>query len=309
MQKINKIESFIAPPNLEAGATIGIVATARKVSFEELKPALFIINKLGYKVKFAQHLFEENNQFSGTDLQRSSDLMDLFEDKEVSAILCARGGYGTVRLLPYLNLEIIKRNPKWLIGYSDVTVLHSFIHHSIHWQTIHGSMPINFSSYQETDQTISSLFQILEGKPTSYIIEASSENRFGNAEGILVGGNLSILYSLRGTFADIDTNGKILFIEDLDEYLYHIDRMMMNLKLGGKLENLKALIVGGMSDMNDNLIPFGKTAKEIIVEAIEPYSYPVIFDFPAGHIHNNLALPFGRTIRVLSNSEKAEIIL
>jgi len=168
-------------------------------------------------------------------------------------------------------------------------------------------MPINFASYKETDQSIESLFTVLENKKVKYKIPSTIQNIKGEAKGVLVGGNLSILYSLRGTFADIETKGKVLFIEDLDEYLYHIDRMIMNLKIGDKLKNLKALIVGGMSDMNDNIIPFGKTAKEIIYDAVKEYNYPVIFDFPAGHIHDNYALPLGSIVKIKVDEQQSQL--
>jgi muramoyltetrapeptide carboxypeptidase len=217
--------------------------------------------------------------------------------------LCARGGYGTVQLLPLLDKSIISNNPKWLIGYSDVTVLHSYIHNHTSMQSLHASMPINFKDYTTSDRAITSMFDILEGRKVEYNISASSYNKNGEAEGVVVGGNLSIIYSLRGTNIDLDTAGKILFIEDLDEYLYHIDRIMMNLKIGGKLDNLKALIIGGMNDMNDNDIPFGRTAKQIIFDAVKEYNYPVLFNFPSGHIFNNYGIPIGRNIKLKVTSD------
>jgi muramoyltetrapeptide carboxypeptidase len=301
--------SNLIPSKLKLGDTIAIVSTARKISEEELKPAISMIERLGFKVKLGMHLFNIDRQFAGTDKERAQDLQDSFEDSSVSAILCARGGYGTIRLLPFLDFDKIKSNPKWLIGYSDVTVLHALLNQKLSMASLHASMPINFPSYKITDQTISSLFNAIQGKPLEYQIDAHSMNRLGTAEGILLGGNLSMLYSIRGTEIDLDTDGKILFIEDLDEYLYHIDRMMMNLKIGGKLAKLKALIVGGMSDMNDNTVPFGKTAKEIVWEAVKDYDYPVVFDFAAGHIHENYALPMGQTIRIESSKEKVSFTL
>jgi len=302
-----QIQACKTPENLSMGDTIGIISTARKISKEEISFAKKIINDAGYKFILGKNLFGHYHQFSGTAEERAEDLNDMFADKKVKAILCARGGYGTVQLLPLLNQQQIKENPKWLIGYSDVTVLHSYLHQQFQMQTLHATMPINFASYTSTDLPITSMFDILKGKSLSYKISATKFNKEGKAEGVLVGGNLSILFSLRGTLADIDTDGKILFIEDLDEYLYHIDRMMMNLKIGGKLKNLKALIVGGMSDMNDNVIPFGKTAKEIIYDAVKTYNYPLIFDFPAGHIHNNWALPFGKKVKIKVDKTEAQI--
>ncbi len=286
---------MITPPFLTKGSTIGLLATARKISQEEIQPAVDLIEHLGYQVKFSEHLFLENHQFSGTDKQRASDLMSFFQDESVDAILCARGGYGTVRLLPFLDAELIQNKPKWLIGYSDVTVLHSLLH-QYGIASLHAIMPINFKDYTVQSKSIKTLFSLLEGEKFNYTINSVENNRLGSAEGVLVGGNLSMLYSLRGTPLDINTEGKILFIEDLDEYLYHIDRMMMNLKIGGFLKGIKALIVGGMSDMNDNTIPFGKTAQEIISEAVQDYDFPLVFDFPAGHISENWALPLGQKI-------------
>ena len=290
--------SYQRPIALSKGDTIAIVSTARKISLEELQPAIKLIESLGYQYKLGQNIFNVENQFAGTRTERAADLQNAFDDTKVKAILCARGGYGTVQLLPFLDLEKINKNPKWLIGYSDVTVLHSFLHNNSNMQTLHASMPINFKDYNTESQSIRSLFSVLEGRSVSYKIPIAKYNRKGDAEGVIVGGNLSIIYSLRGTLADLDTDNKILFIEDLDEYLYHIDRIMMNLKIGGKLKKLKALVVGGMSDMNDNDTPFGRSAKQIIYDAVEEYNYPLIFDFPAGHISENYAIPMGRKIQI-----------
>ena len=290
--------SHQAPNLLSKGDTIGIISTARKISLEELKPAIKLIESLGYKYKLGKNLFKIDNQFAGTKEERAEDLHGAFLDSDIKAILCARGGYGTVQLLSLLDLELIRKNPKWLIGYSDVTVMHSYLHCNTNLQSLHASMPINFKDYNTESESINSLFSVLEGQTVSYKIPISDLNKEGNAEGVIIGGNLSIIYSLRGTLADLDTDGKILFIEDLDEYLYHIDRIMMNLKIGGKLDNLKALVIGGMSDMNDNDTPFGKSAKQIIYDLVKEYDYPIIFDFPAGHISENYAIPMGRQVSI-----------
>ncbi len=292
---------MISPKPLKKGDTIGILATARKISEQELRPAVDLIRSLGYNVAFSEHLLGENHQFSGTDQERAVDLMHFFQAPNINAILCARGGYGTVRLLPYINIDIIRKHPKWLIGYSDITVLHALLHRE-EIKSLHATMPVNFKDYTLEDQSIRSLFSVLEGQGIDYQIPSNSDNRTGKAEGTLVGGNLSILYSLRGTPLDLDTSDKILFIEDLDEYLYHVDRMMMNLKIGGYLDRIKGLIVGGMNDMNDNTIPFGKTAQEIILDAVKDFDFPVVFDFPAGHIHHNYALPFGQKVSLEVNT-------
>ena len=285
------------PPYLKQGDTIGIVATARKISLEEIRPAVRLLESWGLNVRLGGNLFYEDNQYAGTDSERVADLQSMLDDNTVRAILCARGGYGSVRIIDRIDFTKFSNNPKWIIGYSDVTVLHSHIHSLFGIETLHGTMPLDFTG-NETEATLS-LKKALFGEDMCYTVPLHSLNKRGIASGTLVGGNLSILYSLRGTVSDIDTEGKILFIEDLDEYLYHIDRMMINLKRGGKLEKLKGLIVGGMTDMHDNTIPFGKSAHEIILDAVKEYSFPVCFDFPAGHLkEKNLAIILGREVEL-----------
>ena len=276
--------------DLNIGDKIGIISTARKISLEELKPSIKLLEEWGLKVVFGKNLFEEDNQFSGTVSQRSSDLQSMIDDDSIKAILCARGGYGTVQIIDKVDFSHLIKNPKWIIGYSDVTVLHSHLH-QLGITSLHATMPINFE--KNTPKALESLKSALFGLGDLTEINHHHFNRFGKVEGEIIGGNLSILYSLLGSGSDINTDGKILFIEDLDEYLYHVDRMMMNLKRNGKLNNLKALIIGGMSDMNDNTIPFGKTAEEIILEYIKEFDFPVCFNFPAGHLDDNRCVRFG----------------
>lgn len=285
---------MIIPPYLKQGDTIAIIATARKISKEEIEPAVGFLKSKGLKVILGKNLFEIENQFAGTDEQRAEDLQWALNHQDVKAIIIARGGYGTVRLLEHIDFTEFKNHPKWLVGYSDVTALHSAIH-QLGIATIHATMPLNFFKHAEATQ---SLIDNLFGNTTKIDIDVNIFNKPGAATGLLVGGNLSLLYALSGTTYDIDTTNKILFIEDLDEYLYHIDRMMMQLKLSGKLKNLKGLIVGGMTDMKDNLIPFGKTAEEIILDAVKDYVFPACFDFPAGHVDRNLALQFGAEVEL-----------
>ncbi len=285
------------PSYIKRGEKIGIVSTARRISEEKIYPAVKIFKEWGLEVVLGKHLFEEYNQFAGTDEQRTSDFQQMLDENSVKAIICARGGYGTVRIIDKLNFSNFIKKPKWIAGYSDVTVLHSHIHSNFGIETLHSTMPLNFSENKFSEESLESFRKALFGEKITYSLKTSSLSRKGKAEGILVGGNLSILYSLIGTRSDINTNGKILFIEDLDEYLYHIDRMMMNLKRAGKLKNLAGLIVGGMSEMNDNKIPFGKTANKIIAETVAEYNYPVCFDFPAGHKNDNRVLILGREIK------------
>ena len=281
---------MIIPEKLMIGDKIGIISTARKITMEELRPAINTLESWGLKVVLGNNLFQEDNQFSGTVVQRTADLQSMIDDDSVKAIFCARGGYGTVQIIDTINFTNLIKNSKWIIGYSDVTVLHSHLN-NLGIASLHATMPINFES--NTKESLSSLKSSLFGNLNSIECKAHPFNKFGKIEGNIVGGNLSILYSLLGSQSDIDTTDKILFIEDLDEYLYHIDRMMMNLKRNGMLRNLKGLIVGGMSDMNDNSIPFGKTAEQIILEYTKDYDFPICFGFPAGHLVDNRCVRLG----------------
>ncbi|PKA83076.1 muramoyltetrapeptide carboxypeptidase [Ulvibacter sp. MAR_2010_11] len=282
------------PPFLQKGDTVGIVSTARKISKEELQPFLQLLESWGLQAKLGISIEAEAHQFAGDDTLRAKDFQNMMDDASVKAIWCARGGYGTVRIIDRLNFSEFKKNPKWIVGYSDVTVLHSHVH-NFNIESVHANMAMEIDS--KTEATRTSVRDALFGKDFS--IEYASEgklNRNGTTSGMLVGGNLSLLYSLCGSSSAINTAGKILFIEDLDEYLYHIDRMMQNLKRNGYFENLKGLIVGGMSDMRDNTKPFGKSAEEIISETVSEYTFPLCFHLPAGHIQDNRALILGRMV-------------
>jgi muramoyltetrapeptide carboxypeptidase len=285
---------MVLPSYLNKGDTVAIIATARKVSKEEIQPAVAFFESYGLSVVLGKNLFESSNQYAGTDSQRTEDLQWALNDKTIKAIIIARGGYGSVRTIEQIDFTEFKKHLKWMVGYSDVTVLHNAIN-NIGVATLHATMPLNFTKNEEATK---SMVEALFGNLTKIETEENYSNISGIAKGQLVGGNLSLIYSLSGTPFDIDTTNKILFIEDLDEYLYHIDRMMMQLKLSGKLKGLKGLIVGGMTDMKDNAIPFGKFPEDIILDAVKEYNYPVCFDFPAGHIDRNLAMYFGRLVEL-----------
>lgn len=291
------------PESLRAGDEVRIVSTARKISREELQPAIDQLNEWGYEATTGKNLFSEHHQFSGTDHQRAADLQDALDDSSVRAIICARGGYGTVRLLDQLDFSSFAKHPKWIAGYSDVTALHNHIHRHFGICTLHSTMPINFS--KNTALALNSLQDALTGKKLNYTVPTHAHNRNGEAQGIITGGNLSMLYSLMGSPSQVNTDGKILFIEDLDEYLYHVDRMMVNLKRSGLLSNLKGLILGGLTDMNDNTVPFGKTAIEIVSEHVAEFDYPVCFGFPAGHLDDNRTLIFGQNAKLAVGSSGA----
>ncbi len=279
------------PPFLQSGDTVALVATARKVSPDEMAPAIIRLQSWGLKVYIPTQLYASNNQFAGTDAQRAEVLQEVLDRPDIKAIFCARGGYGTVRIIDQIDFQTFQSSPKWIIGYSDITVLHQHINQNFGIATLHATMPVNFGKNEEATATLRGA---LFGESLQYTMVSHPLNRCGNCGGEIVGGNLSLIYALCGSKSDIDTEGKILFLEDLDEYLYHIDRMLQNLKRSGKLEGLKGLIVGGMSDMKDNTIPFGKTAEEIIRETVNDYNYPLCFGFPAGHIDRNMALIFGK---------------
>lgn len=282
------------PPYLKKGDKIALVSPARKITPEELEPAIRLFTDWGLEVVQGEHLYASYKQYAGSDDQRRADMQRMLDDSSIRAIVSSRGGYGTVRIIDQLDFTRFSKNPKWIVGYSDVTVLHSHIHRHFNIETLHAIMPVNLKDKCESNRSLNSLKKALFGKELSYRIPSAPLNRKGTCKAPFVGGNLSILYSLTNTNSDISTNGKILFIEDLDEYLYHIDRMMMNLKRSGKLEGLAGLVVGAMTKMHDNAIPFEKTAQEIIAEAVEEYPYPVCFNFPAGHLDDNRALILGR---------------
>ena len=294
------------PENLKKGDTIAIVSTARKVSSKELVPAILFAKKMGLEVQLGITIDAEKNQYAGDDALRAQDFQDLLDSPHIKAIWCARGGYGTIRMVDALDFTRFIQHPKWLIGYSDVTVLHSHINR-LNIPTIHGQMSLEIE--KKSQATRDTLQQALFGEhpSISYSLDSSLLSRSGKASGILVGGNLSVLFSILDSPSELDWQGKILFIEDLDEMLYHIDRMMQNLKRSGRLKNLAGLIVGGMSQMRDNTIAFGKTAHQIIFEAIQEYQYPVCFNFPAGHIHDNRALVFGTKATLVVTSKQATL--
>jgi muramoyltetrapeptide carboxypeptidase len=295
----------VTPPYLRQGDRIAIVSPARSISFEEVFPTIRLLESWGLEVILGTHMFGKHHQFSGTDDQRLHDLQQFLDDPGISAILCARGGYGTVRIIDRIDFAGFAEQPKWIVGYSDITVLHAHIHRHFNIETLHAVMPVNITASTPTD-SLETLRNALFGSRIRYHFPAAGQSRSGEGEGQLVGGNLSILYSLMGSGSEIGTAGKILFLEDVDEYLYHVDRMMMSLKRSGKLDRLAGLIVGGMDRMNDNDIAFGQTAAEIIATAVKEYKYPVCFNFPAGHGEKNLALILGRKIRLLVN-QKVEI--
>ncbi len=303
ISNIHSQTKMITPPYLKKGDTIAIVATARKNIDDNLKFAKDLLTNWGLNVKVGSTIGLDLNQLAGTDEQRAADFQNQMDNENIKAIWCVRGGYGTVRMIDLLDFTKFKENPKWIIGFSDVTVLHNHLN-TMGYKSIHGIMPVSSKATKEAKET---LRIALFGDKLEYDILPHSMNRFGKASGELVGGNLSILYSLMGSKSAINCDDKILFMEDLDEYLYHIDRMMMNLQRNGCLESIKGIIVGSMTKMKDNDIPWGKDALQIIEDVTKKYNIPIIYNFPAGHIQDNRALIMGSKISIDVNSECSKV--
>ncbi|RTZ02417.1 LD-carboxypeptidase [Flavobacterium sp. RSP49] len=297
--------NMITPPSLQKGDTVAILATARKNTDDNLKPAIDLLHSWGLEVAIGSTIGLDDNQLAGTDEQRATDFQQQLDNPNIKAIWCVKGGYGTVRMIDLLDFTAFRKNPKWVIGFSDVTVLHNHLN-TMGFKSIHGIMPI--TAPRATPEAIKTMRIALFGEKLSYNITPFVMNRPGKATGELVGGNLSILYSLLGSPSAIDCSDKILFLEDLDEYLYHIDRMMMNLKRNGCLESVKGIVVGSMTKMKDNDIPWGKNAIEIIEDVTKKYSIPILYNFPAGHIQDNRALILGNTVTI-NVSEKSSTLV
>jgi muramoyltetrapeptide carboxypeptidase len=295
---------MIIPPFLKAGDTVALVCTARKFFPEDAKPAIDLLESWGLKVKLGATIGLDNFQLGGTDSERAADFQAQLDDENVKAIWCARGGYGTVRIIDSLDFTNFKQHPKWIMGFSDVTVLHSQLNVE-RVASLHSIMPFTVPTAPE--EVKETLRQALFGETISYVIPSKSYDVNGTASGELVGGNISILYSLLGSKSAIDTKNKILFIEDLDEYLYHIDRMMYNIKRNGYFENVKGIIVGSMTDMHDNEIPFGQNEVQIITEIAQDLSIPIAFQFPAGHQKDNRTLILGKQVHFEVNEKEIKL--
>jgi len=286
----------IIPPFLKKGDCIGLISTARKISEQELKPAIDIIQSYGFDVVLGKNLFEEDHQLAGSPHQRAESLSSMILMPNVKAIFCVRGGYGTIQMVDLVDYNLLIQNPKWIVGFSDVTVLHAKLQ-KLKICSIHGIMPILFSK-EEAKNSVENLFQTLKGEVKSIIAPFHKYNRQGVAVGKLVGGNLSLINNIIGTNLDVFEEKTILFFEDLDEYLYHIDRMMWHLLKSGKLENVSGVIVGHLTEMKDNTIPFGKDAEQIVFDHLKNFDVPFCFGFPAGHSYDNFSLFMGSEIKL-----------
>ncbi len=291
-------------PALQKGDLIYITAPAKSIDISFVDFAKSYFENQGYKVLISQHCTGEFNYFSGTDDERTADFQYGIDHPEVKAIVCARGGYGCVRIVDRIQWAGILREPKWIIGFSDVTVFHQRMQR-FGLPSIHGTMPLNFK--ENSQDSFATLDKAWTNEVYSISSTFTSSNKQGSSEGQLVGGNLSILYSLLGTDDQIIYENSILFIEDLAEQIYHLDRMLFAFAKAGIFDKIKGLIVGGMTDMKDTSVPFGKTVQEVILEHFQYRNIPIIFDFPAGHIDDNRALVFGRNVTLNSNEDGGKV--
>jgi muramoyltetrapeptide carboxypeptidase len=282
-------------PALQNGDLIYITAPAKAIEVECVQFAKNFLENKGFKVEISEHCLGEHHYFSGTDGERAADFQKGIDNPDVKAILCARGGYGCVRIVDSLEWAGMLRDPKYIIGFSDVTVFHQKMQ-NFGLESIHASMPLNFS--MNSEESLNTLLNALQNIPYSIDSPSNKWNKKGIAKGKLIGGNLSILYSLLGTDDEVDYLDSILFIEDLAEQLYHLDRMFYSFAKAGLLEKIKGLVIGGMTDMKDTAVPFGKSYEEIILAHFQFRKIPIIFDFPAGHIDDNRALIFGREVEL-----------
>ncbi len=298
---------MIQPDYLKAGDTVAIVAPSGilKNREREVSQATELLKSWGLHVVVGKHVFSKADHFAGTDAQRCEDLQNAMDDSKISAIWCARGGYGTVRILDKLDYTKFKENPKWIIGYSDITALHNQIHNQ-GFESLHALMCVSLTKdLSEIETSIDTFKSALFGNPPNYTLAGSDYNRTGEANGQLVGGNLTMLHTMLGSETSIDTSGKILFIEEIGEYKYHIDRMLQSLKRAGYFNNCKGVIVGDMSKLRKNTTLWGTSIEQLIIDALSDYDFPIAFNMPAGHEKDNCALILGRTIELKVQKDKS----
>ncbi len=297
---------MLKPDYLKAGDRVRIVSPAGFAAEEKVLPAVKLLRDEGFEVILGDHVFTRHFRFAGSDEQRLADLQQAFDDPECKAVICSRGGYGSIRIAGKISFSRFRKYPKWLIGFSDITVLHACLQKE-GYCSVHGAMPSSYMIDALPDQNFLELITLLKGDGSNNILPVHPLNRPGSASGKLTGGNLSMLYSLIGTPLESLTDGNILFIEDVSEYFYHLDRMMHSLKLSGKLKNLKALLVGDFTEMKENDPPFGQTTEEIILDVVSEYSYPVCFGFPAGHARINRPLMLGADYSLAVHENQASL--
>lgn len=287
--------NILCPPFLQKGDKVAITCPAKKLPIP-MRDAVNLLTDWGLEVVLGDTVTASYHQFAGDDNFRAADMQRFINDDSIKAIFAARGGYGTIRMVDLVNFSALKTNPKWLVGFSDITLLHAHIISNYNLPCIHGQMPLNIPD--ASAYSLETLRKALFGDNLAYQLRTHPNNRIGEATGVLIGGNLSLLLAISGSASDMDYTDKILFIEDVGEYLYAVDRMLRALKRAGKLKNLAGLIVGGFTDLKDNDIPFGQTLAQLVMDVVADYNYPVCFDFPAGHIPNNCSIILGKSIKL-----------
>ena len=296
----------IRPEYLKPGDEVAIVSPSFCLEGQKINDAVILLEQWGLRVRVGRNALKCLGPFAGSDAERLSDFQEMTDDPSVRAVFCSRGGYGFSRIIQKIDFSPLAKKPKWYIGFSDITVLNMWLNGICGIESIHGEMPLNYNNTEKSSETLDTLKKCLFGEPLKYEWEGSFL-RPDDAEGEVTGGNLSILFSLNGSQAAVSAKGKILFIEDIGEYYYHIDRMMVSLRLAGKLEGLAALIVGGMTDISDAKVAWGRSIEDTIGDIVSNYDYPVFFNFPAGHISDNRAFYAGRQARVVVDGNKAAL--
>ncbi len=298
---------IVIPPYLKKNDTIAIVCPSGYIPYENAVICIKTLQEWGFKVKVGNTLGNQFHYFSGTDEERLTDFQQMLDDDSVQAILCGRGGYGLTRIIDKVDFKKFAKKPKWIIGFSDVTVLHAHINQRIKIATLHAPMVNAFNDGGFEQPSILSMKKALEGKPINYKTAIHSLNRNGKAVGALIGGNLAIIAHLIGTTSSYQTKNKILFVEDVGEYIYNVDRMFLQLKRNGMLKHLAALIIGGFSEMKDTTIPFGEEVYTIIKQHVEEYNYPVCFNFPVSHEKTNMALKVGVQYQLTVTNKQVQL--
>lgn len=307
---LRKTTTLIQPPYLKIGDTVAIVAPSSILINQEktINQAKELLETWGLQVVFGNHLFNKSGHFAGNDNQRTEDFQKVLNDSSIKAVWCAKGGYGALRILDKLDFSKFKKNPKWIIGYSDITVFHNHLH-NLGYESIHGILSTSITNdISKVEESISSLKKALFGEQLKYQLEGSTYNKTGTASGQLVGGNLTLLHTLIGSKTNLDTNNSILFIEEIGEYAYHIDRMLQSLKRSGYFDHCNGILVGYINKVRYNDTDFGRTIEEIILDIASDYNFPVAFNMTAGHEHINNAMILGRKIELMVNREKTTVI-
>lgn len=302
--------TLIQPKYLKAGDSVAIVAPSGilKNRQAEVKRAVALLKSWGLHAVVGKHVFNQTNHFAGTDDERCEDLQEALDNPSIRAIWCARGGYGTVRILDRLDYTKFKENPKWVIGYSDITALHNQIH-NMGFETMHAMMCTSLTEDEnDLEQTKATFKKALFGEVLQYTLKGSKYNKSGNVTAQVVGGNLTILHTMLGSSTSIDASGKILFFEEIGEYKYHIDRMLQSLKRAGYFDNCAGVIVGNMTKLRRNTTPWGSSIEQLILDVLSDYNFPITFNMPAGHEADNRAMILGRTVELKVDKEQSTLV-